>query len=345
MLSVEDSLYKAYDETMARINKQKPDFRNLATQILLWITHAKRPLSTEELRHALAVEVGSNELNEDNLIASLDVSICAGLAIVDDKSQEVRLVHYTTQEYLEQRHFKLSLNTNPHNTITEVCVTYLMYSIFKSGPCRSKGDYLRTHLLYFYAATYWPHHARLCSEPSKLLLEFRNQGRWEEAEKLEVQVMETFKTKLGADHPRTLTSMGNLASMLWNQGRWGEAEKLFVQVMETFKTKLGADHPSTLTSMNNLASTYRNQGRSDEAEKLFVQVMETSKTKLGADHPDTLTSMNNLASTLWNQGRWDEAEKLFVQGRSSLDADEHEQPGVDVQEPGPVGGGREAVCA
>ena len=40
----------------------------------------------------------------------------------------------------------------------------------------------------------------------------RARGRWEDAEKLEVQVMETSKTKLGADHPDTLTSMANLAS-------------------------------------------------------------------------------------------------------------------------------------
>lgn len=40
---------------------------------------------------------------------------------------------------------------------------------------------------------------------------FGNQGRWEEAEKLELQVMETRKAKLGEDHPSTLTSMANLA--------------------------------------------------------------------------------------------------------------------------------------
>ncbi|KAK4667919.1 LOW QUALITY PROTEIN: uncharacterized protein QC764_0111100 [Podospora pseudoanserina] len=142
---------------------------------------------------------------------------------------------------------------------------------------------------------------------------YYDEGRWEEAEKLFVQVMETSKTKLGADHPDTLTSMANLASTFWNQGRLEEAEKLFVQVMETRKTKLGADHPSMLTSMANLASTYRNQGRWEEAEKLEVQVMETRKTKLGADHPSTLTTMANLASTFWNQGRWEEAEKLEVQ--------------------------------
>jgi hypothetical protein len=38
-----------------------------------------------------------------------------------------------------------------------------------------------------------------------------NQGRWDDAEKLQVQVMETFTTMFGADHPYTLTSMNNLA--------------------------------------------------------------------------------------------------------------------------------------
>ena len=41
---------------------------------------------------------------------------------------------------------------------------------------------------------------------------YRNQGRWKEAEELEVQVMETRKRVLGEKHPDTLTSMGNLAS-------------------------------------------------------------------------------------------------------------------------------------
>ncbi|KAK3364216.1 P-loop containing nucleoside triphosphate hydrolase protein, partial [Lasiosphaeria hispida] len=41
-----------------------------------------------------------------------------------------------------------------------------------------------------------------------------NRGKWKEAEKLFMQVMETRKTKLGANHPDTLSSMANLASTL-----------------------------------------------------------------------------------------------------------------------------------
>jgi len=37
---------------------------------------------------------------------------------------------------------------------------------------------------------------------------YRNQGRWKEAEELDVQVMETRKRVLGEEHPSTLTSMG-----------------------------------------------------------------------------------------------------------------------------------------
>ena len=142
---------------------------------------------------------------------------------------------------------------------------------------------------------------------------YGREGRWKEAEQLQLQVMETRKIKLGVDHPNTLTSMANLASTLWNQGRWEEAEQLQLQVTEISKTKLGADHPDTLLSMANLASTLWSQGRWEKAEQLELQVMETRKIILGADYPDTLVSMNNLASTYRSQGRWEEAEQLQLQ--------------------------------
>jgi tetratricopeptide (TPR) repeat protein len=138
-------------------------------------------------------------------------------------------------------------------------------------------------------------------------------GRYKEAEELQMQVMETRKRVLGNEDPSTLTSMANLASMYRNQGRWKEAEELQVQVMETRKRVLSNEHPSTLSSMANLAATYWNQGRWKEAEELEVQVMDRTKRVLGNKHPDTLSSMANLASTYRDQGRWTEAEELFLQ--------------------------------
>src|SRR3984957_18187823 len=146
----------------------------------------------------------------------------------------------------------------------------------------------------------------------RLQVVYKDGGRWKEAEKLQMMVMETEKQVLGEEHPDTLTSMSNLASTYGNQGRWKEAEVLEVLVMETRKKVLGEEHPDTLTSISNLASTYWDQGRWKEAEVLNVLVMETRKKVLGEEHPDTLKSMSNLASTYWNQGRWKEAEVLNV---------------------------------
>ena len=142
---------------------------------------------------------------------------------------------------------------------------------------------------------------------------FHQVGSWNDAERLEVHVMQERREKLGPDHAGTLTSMADLAHTYWNQGRWDDAEKLEVEVMDIRKEKLGSYHQDTLTSMVNLAATYRDQGRWDEAEKLEVHVIEACKEKLGSDHQLALSSMANLGSTYRNQGRWSEAERLEVQ--------------------------------
>jgi hypothetical protein len=88
---------------MERIEGQVKDQKELAKQVLSWIAYAKRPLTTLELQHALAIVVGESELDEDNLPEIEDmVSACAGLVTIDKESDIIRLIHYTTQEYFER---------------------------------------------------------------------------------------------------------------------------------------------------------------------------------------------------------------------------------------------------
>ncbi|OAL01790.1 kinesin light chain [Phaeosphaeriaceae sp. SRC1lsM3a] len=151
-------------------------------------------------------------------------------------------------------------------------------------------------------------------------------GRYKEAEELEVQVMQTTQRVLGDEHPDTLISINDMALTYSSQGRWTEAEELRVQVMQTTKRVLSDEHPDTLASIANLAVTYWKQGRWREAEALEVQVMQTTRRVLGDEHPDTLISMNNLAGTYLDQGRWREAEALVVQVmqiRKRVLGDEH----------------------
>jgi hypothetical protein len=116
----------AYKDAIERIEGQVKHQYELAKQVLSWITCAKRPLYISELQHALAVEVGEAELDEENLPQIEDmISVCAGLVTIDEESNIIRLVHYTTQEYFE----RTWISWFPHAQIeiTTICVhTFLL---------------------------------------------------------------------------------------------------------------------------------------------------------------------------------------------------------------------------
>jgi hypothetical protein len=78
------------------------------------------------------------------------------------------------------------------------------------------------------------------------------QGKEDKAEPLKVQVMETFKTKLGADHPDTLTSMSNLAFTWEAQARCAEALALMEKCFQSRQQVLGEQHPYTQSSLDTL---------------------------------------------------------------------------------------------
>ncbi|KAH7156643.1 hypothetical protein EDB81DRAFT_867642 [Dactylonectria macrodidyma] len=97
-----------YDEAMQRIENQDEGDRELAVQVLAWISHAVRPLTVRELQHALAVQPGDLDMDEDDLVyAETLVAVCAGLVSVDQQSGTVRFVHYTTEQYFERRRREL----------------------------------------------------------------------------------------------------------------------------------------------------------------------------------------------------------------------------------------------
>ncbi|OAP56393.1 hypothetical protein AYL99_09572 [Fonsecaea erecta] len=164
----------AYQNAMERIEGQVADQAQLAKQVLSWVTCTKRPLTTLELQHALAVEVGEAELDEENLPQIEDmVSVCAGLVTLDRESGIIRLVHHTAQEYFErtQKHWFPDAEAE----ITTCCVTYLSFDAFTSGHCASDEAFegrLRLYPFYRYAAHYWGIHARQVSTCSTLLIDF-----------------------------------------------------------------------------------------------------------------------------------------------------------------------------
>jgi len=86
----------AYGDTLRRIKAQGGEKERDGMAVLMWITHSRRSLQVDELRHALAVRIGSNDLESDNIPAiSTMLACCQGLATIEKDTSTVRLIHYT----------------------------------------------------------------------------------------------------------------------------------------------------------------------------------------------------------------------------------------------------------
>ncbi|OCK79661.1 purine and uridine phosphorylase [Lepidopterella palustris CBS 459.81] len=94
-----------------------------------------------------------------------------------------------------------------------------------------------------------PEHPSTLTSMANLASTYRNQGRWKEAEGLEVQVMETRKMVLGPEHPSTLTSMSNLAHTWKSQSRNEDAISLMRKCCQLLKQILGPQHSHTIASL------------------------------------------------------------------------------------------------
>jgi ankyrin repeat protein len=159
--SLPQKLYDTYDQTMDRIESQNDDDKQLAMRILSWIAYAKRPLTVQELQHALSVEPEQSDFDEHNLPEEeLLTSVCAGLAIIDKNGNTVRLVHATAQDYflkVREKRFPVA-----QIAITRTCLSYLSFDDFASFYDKKQKIEKRLQKYPFlaYAAQYWGCHAR-----------------------------------------------------------------------------------------------------------------------------------------------------------------------------------------
>ncbi|KAF8517256.1 hypothetical protein BU17DRAFT_67010 [Hysterangium stoloniferum] len=157
-----------------------------------------------------------------------------------------------------------------------------------------------------------PEHPETLNAEVDLAIELKELERYQDAERLEIHVMESRERLLAPEHPNTLSVQANLAFTYTKLGRYLDAEKLMVKVMETKERVLGPEHLETLSVQAHLAFTYTMLGRYLDAEKLVVGVLETRERLLGPEHPKTLNVQAHLAFTYTNLGRYLDAEKLMV---------------------------------
>ena len=151
------NLDRAYAQTLQRIRDQKGSRSRLGMEVLMWVSYAERPLRIDELCHALAVEIGSTDLDTENISPEDTVlGSCLGLAVVHKETSTVRLIHYTLQEYLSQP----SVFPDAHRTLGQTCLTYLNYDQVKCFPASYFSSPAGMPFLE-YASLHWGRHARI----------------------------------------------------------------------------------------------------------------------------------------------------------------------------------------
>jgi hypothetical protein len=69
---------------MQRIKDQDEEYRSIAWKALSWLVYAYRPLSLGELQHALMIEAGDEQLDEEAVMDGQGITgCCAGFVVID----------------------------------------------------------------------------------------------------------------------------------------------------------------------------------------------------------------------------------------------------------------------
>ncbi|KAL8669952.1 MAG: hypothetical protein Q9168_005486 [Polycauliona sp. 1 TL-2023] len=161
-------LSTTYDEALRRIEDQDDEHADLAKKVLAWILYASRSLTIIELQHALAAEKTETPQGlDEEFIVNLDDIIysCAGLITLDKKTNVIRMVHYSAQEYFSanrQTHFPRG-----HEDIADLCLKYLSSNIFSNGRCKDKDELkalCERNPLLDYAGRFWGYHIRMSGQ-------------------------------------------------------------------------------------------------------------------------------------------------------------------------------------
>lgn len=119
-----------------------------------------RPLTIQELQHALAVHTGTSDFDNDDLIdEEVLISVCLGIVAIEPESGLVRLIHYTAKDYLIKHPVQEPLDAR--TKMAKTCLTYLGYEEFSSGYCENHKQLearLEKYPFYWYAARWWGVH-------------------------------------------------------------------------------------------------------------------------------------------------------------------------------------------
>ncbi|RYP58651.1 hypothetical protein DL770_010383 [Monosporascus sp. CRB-9-2] len=155
---------EVYKKALDQIRDQAGFKRQLAMDALAWLVFSQRAMSFAEIQHALALRPSDTTLPARRLVTKKDLtSACAGIVVVDQNTDAVRLAHYTAVEYLTRN--KATIFVDCQSKLAEACLVYLCFEEFGrvagSDIPGQLDERRRGYPFLGYAADHWGDHVCL----------------------------------------------------------------------------------------------------------------------------------------------------------------------------------------
>jgi hypothetical protein len=168
-----------YDRLMNLIFQGRDIEQELAINVLVWVTLARRPLTEIELRQALKLDDNKNVSDDEfpSLVDSVSVT-CGGMVervllpqpFSKEPTPSYRLIHLSAKEYLMLDQKRASRNASAwefwrHKSIFSLstkCLHYLLYafSLQAMSPDVNSQEMVTTFPFLQYSVTHWIDHLR-----------------------------------------------------------------------------------------------------------------------------------------------------------------------------------------
>ena len=156
-----DELYRTImDQIMkGNTNQQK---------LLAWVVYGQRPLTLKELKAALATQIDSrNKASTEKYQITLSAKTIAEAAgvILEITDGKVHLIHQSAKDFLlkngQLKSARFCNDKDPNIYLAKVCIAYLSFEDFETGPCRDEQALAirkEQYPLFHYAARNWHAH-------------------------------------------------------------------------------------------------------------------------------------------------------------------------------------------
>jgi ankyrin repeat protein len=163
--SLPPDLNATYERILQRLNTSNSYRREIAQRTLMWLLYAAQKLTTKEMCHAISVNLGDDDLDEESIPSEEEILRCCS-SLIRQSPDGFELAHFTVREFLvginAQRTPELSSfhmeKSKSRLECSKVCLTYLNFKEFGNGSVDSAEEWQRIHRKYpfkLHAVQFW----------------------------------------------------------------------------------------------------------------------------------------------------------------------------------------------